>query len=197
MQFVRSFCPNFVRESTHYYLFRLGFFLRWQSPNQSGGSGNRHSLVLPLREPPRLGRPLKSGTQTVVCDHFSLQGILPLSPFFTFHLSAPRWIFRPFSTLTRSLNPPRTFQRRRPGDLCIYAFVLTSASCDTLLNMPLSNRRRARRKEIQLQETSDAEAPDSSPSRPSAKKRKVSFVAKLRLQTNLRTTVTYPKLFYR
>lgn len=40
--------------------------------------------------------------------------------------------------------------------------------------MPLSNRRRARRKEIQLQETSDAEAPDSSPSRPSAKKRKVS-----------------------
>jgi hypothetical protein len=42
--------------------------------------------------------------------------------------------------------------------------------------MPLSNRRRARRKEIQLQETSDAEAPDSSPSRPSAKKRKVSFI---------------------
>lgn len=41
--------------------------------------------------------------------------------------------------------------------------------------MPLSNRRRARRKEIQLQETSDAEAPDSSPSRPSAKKRKVSL----------------------
>jgi hypothetical protein len=40
--------------------------------------------------------------------------------------------------------------------------------------MPLTNRRRARRKEIQLQETSDAEAPDSSPSRPSAKKRKVS-----------------------
>lgn len=40
--------------------------------------------------------------------------------------------------------------------------------------MPLSNRRRARRKEIQLQETSDAEAPDSSPSRPSNKKRKVS-----------------------
>ncbi|KAJ5239935.1 transcriptional regulator family: Forkhead [Penicillium chermesinum] len=39
--------------------------------------------------------------------------------------------------------------------------------------MPLSNRRRARRKELQLQETSDAEAPDSSPSRPSAKKRKV------------------------
>ncbi|KAJ5918442.1 transcriptional regulator family: Forkhead [Penicillium verhagenii] len=39
--------------------------------------------------------------------------------------------------------------------------------------MPLSNRRRARRKEIQLQETSDAEAPDSSPTRPSAKKRKV------------------------
>ncbi|KAJ5944071.1 hypothetical protein N7516_004239 [Penicillium verrucosum] len=39
--------------------------------------------------------------------------------------------------------------------------------------MPLTNRRRARRKEIQLQETSDAEAPDSSPSRPSAKKRKV------------------------
>ncbi|KAJ6004956.1 transcriptional regulator family: Forkhead [Penicillium herquei] len=39
--------------------------------------------------------------------------------------------------------------------------------------MPLSNRRRARRKEQQLQETSDAEAPDSSPSRPSAKKRKV------------------------
>jgi hypothetical protein len=42
--------------------------------------------------------------------------------------------------------------------------------------MPLSNRRRARRKEIQLQETSDAEAPDSSPSRPSAKKRKVSLI---------------------
>lgn len=40
--------------------------------------------------------------------------------------------------------------------------------------MPLSNRRRARRKEIQLQETSDAEAPDSSPSRLSNKKRKVS-----------------------
>jgi hypothetical protein len=40
--------------------------------------------------------------------------------------------------------------------------------------MPLSNRRRARRKEIQLQETSDVEAPDSSPSRPSNKKRKVS-----------------------
>ncbi|CAL5867577.1 uncharacterized protein PFLUO_LOCUS1796 [Penicillium psychrofluorescens] len=39
--------------------------------------------------------------------------------------------------------------------------------------MPLSNRRRARRKEIQLQETSDVEAPDSSPSRPSNKKRKV------------------------
>ncbi|KAJ5774017.1 Winged helix-turn-helix transcription repressor DNA-binding [Penicillium paradoxum] len=39
--------------------------------------------------------------------------------------------------------------------------------------MPLTNRRRARRKELQLQETSDAEAPDSSPSRPSAKKRKV------------------------
>ncbi|KAJ5386638.1 transcriptional regulator family: Forkhead [Penicillium cosmopolitanum] len=39
--------------------------------------------------------------------------------------------------------------------------------------MPLSNRRRARRKEIQLQETSDVEAPDSSPTRPSAKKRKV------------------------
>ncbi|KAI2792736.1 hypothetical protein POX_b02778 [Penicillium oxalicum] len=39
--------------------------------------------------------------------------------------------------------------------------------------MPLSNRRRARRKEIQLQETSDVEAPDSSPSRPSAKKRKI------------------------
>ncbi|KAF9889102.1 transcription factor [Aspergillus nanangensis] len=40
--------------------------------------------------------------------------------------------------------------------------------------MPLSNRRRARRKEIQLQETSDAEAPDSSPSRPSNnKKRKI------------------------
>ncbi|PWY92347.1 hypothetical protein BO70DRAFT_7746 [Aspergillus heteromorphus CBS 117.55] len=39
--------------------------------------------------------------------------------------------------------------------------------------MPLSNRRRARRKEIQLQETSDAEAPDSSPTRPSTKKRKV------------------------
>ena len=44
--------------------------------------------------------------------------------------------------------------------------------------MPLSNRRRARRKEIQLQETSDAEAPDSSPSRPSAKKRKVSCRAR-------------------
>ncbi|KAJ5105838.1 hypothetical protein NUU61_003185 [Penicillium alfredii] len=42
--------------------------------------------------------------------------------------------------------------------------------------MPLSNRRRARRKEIQLQETSDAEVPDSSPSRPSTKKRKVSVV---------------------
>ena len=39
--------------------------------------------------------------------------------------------------------------------------------------MPLSNRRRARRKEIQLQETSDVEAPDSSPSRPANKKRKV------------------------
>jgi hypothetical protein len=39
--------------------------------------------------------------------------------------------------------------------------------------MPLSNRRRARRKDIQLQETSDAEAPDSSPTRPSNKKRKV------------------------
>ncbi|KAL4897169.1 fork head domain-containing protein [Aspergillus ambiguus] len=40
--------------------------------------------------------------------------------------------------------------------------------------MPLSNRRRARRKEIQLQETSDAEAPDSSPSRPANnKKRKI------------------------
>lgn len=40
--------------------------------------------------------------------------------------------------------------------------------------MPLSNRRRTRRKEIKLQETSDAEAPDSSPSRPANKKRKVS-----------------------
>lgn len=40
--------------------------------------------------------------------------------------------------------------------------------------MPLSNRRRARRKEIQLQETSDVEdVPDSSPSRPASKKRKV------------------------
>ncbi|KAJ9206614.1 transcriptional regulator family: Forkhead [Paecilomyces variotii] len=39
--------------------------------------------------------------------------------------------------------------------------------------MPPSSRRRTRRKEIQLQETSDAEAPDSSPSRPSVKKRKV------------------------
>lgn len=40
--------------------------------------------------------------------------------------------------------------------------------------MPLTNRRRARRnKEIKLQETSDAEAPDSSPTRPSNKKRKV------------------------
>ncbi|KAI9371878.1 fork head domain-containing protein [Aspergillus egyptiacus] len=39
--------------------------------------------------------------------------------------------------------------------------------------MPLSNRRRARRKEIQLQETSDVEAPDSSPTRPSNKKRKI------------------------
>ncbi|KAJ5887862.1 transcriptional regulator family: Forkhead [Penicillium taxi] len=39
---------------------------------------------------------------------------------------------------------------------------------------PLTNRRRARRKEIQLQETSDAEMPDSSPTRPSAKKRKIS-----------------------
>jgi hypothetical protein len=46
--------------------------------------------------------------------------------------------------------------------------------------MPLTNRRRARRKEIQLQETSDAEAPDSSPSRPSAKKRKVSQIGSLR-----------------
>ena len=42
--------------------------------------------------------------------------------------------------------------------------------------MPLSNRRRARRKEIQLQETSDAEAPDSSPTRPSNKKRKVGYI---------------------
>jgi hypothetical protein len=47
---------------------------------------------------------------------------------------------------------------------------------DILGEMPLSNRRRARRKELQLQETSDAEAPDSSPTRPSAKKRKVSPV---------------------
>ncbi|GAM39237.1 hypothetical protein TCE0_034f10614 [Talaromyces pinophilus] len=39
--------------------------------------------------------------------------------------------------------------------------------------MPLSSRRRTRRKDIQLQETSDAEAPDSSPSRPASKKRKV------------------------
>lgn len=39
--------------------------------------------------------------------------------------------------------------------------------------MPLSNRRRARRKEIQLQETSDVEAPDSSPTRPTTKRRKV------------------------
>lgn len=42
--------------------------------------------------------------------------------------------------------------------------------------MPLSNRRRARRKEIQLQETSDVEdVPDSSPSRPASKKRKVAL----------------------
>ena len=46
--------------------------------------------------------------------------------------------------------------------------------------MPLSNRRRARRKEIQLQETSDAEAPDSSPSRPSNKKRKVRSLSQYR-----------------
>lgn len=45
--------------------------------------------------------------------------------------------------------------------------------------MPLSNRRRARRKEIQLQETSDAEAPDSSPTRPSNKKRKVRSTPKI------------------
>jgi len=42
--------------------------------------------------------------------------------------------------------------------------------------MPPTSRRRARRKDRQLQETSDAEAPDSSPSRPSAKKRKVGVV---------------------
>lgn len=40
--------------------------------------------------------------------------------------------------------------------------------------MPVSSRRRTRRK---LQEASDAEALDSSPSRPSVKKRKVSPVA--------------------
>ncbi|OKL60586.1 hypothetical protein UA08_04110 [Talaromyces atroroseus] len=39
--------------------------------------------------------------------------------------------------------------------------------------MPLSSRRRTRRKDIQLQDTSDVEAPDSSPSRPASKKRKV------------------------
>ncbi|KAL1965395.1 hypothetical protein VTN77DRAFT_5832 [Rasamsonia byssochlamydoides] len=39
--------------------------------------------------------------------------------------------------------------------------------------MPPTSRRRTRRREIQLQETSDAEGPDSSPSRPSTKKRKV------------------------
>lgn len=54
-------------------------------------------------------------------------------------------------------------ERRKRGD-----FVAESA------NMPPSSRRRTRRKEIQPQETSDAEAPDSSPSRPSVKKRKVS-----------------------
>ncbi|KAH8692740.1 putative forkhead transcription factor Fkh1/2 [Talaromyces proteolyticus] len=39
--------------------------------------------------------------------------------------------------------------------------------------MPLSSRRRTRRNDVRLQETSDAEAPDSSPSRPASKKRKV------------------------
>ncbi|KAL1997734.1 hypothetical protein VTN02DRAFT_913 [Thermoascus thermophilus] len=43
--------------------------------------------------------------------------------------------------------------------------------------MPLTSRRRTRRKDLQLQETSDAEAPDSSPSRPSVKKRKVGVVS--------------------
>jgi hypothetical protein len=42
--------------------------------------------------------------------------------------------------------------------------------------MPVSSRRRTRRQDVQLQETSDAEAPDSSPSRPSNKKRKVSAI---------------------
>jgi hypothetical protein len=41
--------------------------------------------------------------------------------------------------------------------------------------MPPSSRRRTRRTDARLQETSDAEAPDSSPSRPASKKRKVSF----------------------
>lgn len=40
--------------------------------------------------------------------------------------------------------------------------------------MPPSSRRRTRRTDARLQETSDAEAPDSSPSRPASKKRKVS-----------------------
>lgn len=39
--------------------------------------------------------------------------------------------------------------------------------------MPVSSRRRTRRRDIQLHDTSDAEGPDSSPSRPSTKKRKV------------------------
>ncbi|KAK2757102.1 transcription factor [Arachnomyces sp. PD_36] len=39
--------------------------------------------------------------------------------------------------------------------------------------MPPSTKRRTRRKDIQLQETSDADVPDSSPSRPAMKKRKV------------------------
>lgn len=42
------------------------------------------------------------------------------------------------------------------------------------MNMPPSTaKRRTRRKDVQLQETSDAEVPDSSPSRPAMKKRKV------------------------
>jgi pSer/pThr/pTyr-binding forkhead associated (FHA) protein len=42
--------------------------------------------------------------------------------------------------------------------------------------MPPSSRRRTRRTDARLQETSDAEAPDSSPSRPASKKRKVSSI---------------------
>lgn len=63
----------------------------------------------------------------------------------------------------------------RPSEvLAIPANITISEETRLAQIMPLTNRRRARRKEIQLQETSDAEAPDSSPSRPSAKKRKVS-----------------------